>query len=56
MFLCKDCTIEDCHWLFDLAMSLSYGPCEMCEKVGPCVDVKANCIKPEEVEEDAKSN
>ena len=46
MFLCQDCAMEECHWRFDLAMALSYGCCEVCEEVKPCVDISVDCMRP----------
>ncbi len=46
MFLCKDCTMKCYHHRFELAMALSYGCCEVCGEVGPCVDLSSDCMRP----------
>lgn len=38
MFTCKDCLPDSHKWLVDLAMGVSYGPCESCGKTRNCVD------------------
>ncbi len=45
MFLCKDCTIDSKHWVFDMIMAISYGKCEVCGKTKECADQCSSCIK-----------
>lgn len=54
MFICKDCAIESIHWVFDLEMIISHGCCQVCKKVRPCADLKAECVDTEKVAERGK--
>jgi hypothetical protein len=38
MFICIKCAPVDTHWLFNLAMGVSHGPCESCHTTRDCID------------------
>jgi hypothetical protein len=43
MFMCETCHKDDkhCKWDFEMHFMKSHGACEICKKVGGCVDCKA---------------
>lgn len=41
MFFCEACKIKN-NWPGIIPMS--YGPCEMCRKTGPCYDVPSSAL------------
>lgn len=38
MFVCNECVKTEGQFYFMLSM-ISYGKCEMCNKIGPCADI-----------------
>ena len=42
MFICKKCAPKSAKWLFDLAMGISHGPCEICHKISYCINWHGN--------------
>jgi hypothetical protein len=42
MFLCIKCAPKAAQWLFNLAMGISYGPCESCHTRSECIDWHGN--------------
>lgn len=39
-FTCIECAPKEAEWLFTLAMGLSHGQCECCNKISNCIDWK----------------
>lgn len=53
MFVCRECNKDNSYdrdWMFDLAMAISFGRCEICKGAAPCIDIKFERKK--EVNED----
>lgn len=38
MFICIKCAPTETHWLFNLGMGVSHGPCENCNITRDCID------------------
>ncbi len=47
MFVCKDHSKVTVHWCFNIPMSVSAGPCEVCGEYGPCLDLPGHLITTE---------
>lgn len=49
MFFCEECRVKN-GWPTSLGypfMGVSYGPCEVCKKVGECHDVPSSALPDE---------
>lgn len=51
MFTCMSCIPSGAKWLFDMAMGISFGPCECCGVRRECVDYHGSFPEEEKQEE-----